>query len=261
MHQTMRRARQAYRLAIVAVFISVALIGLYAIRLFGCFAGEKSALRLIGWYQLTWSRLLCLAIGVRIVFAGRPSRKAKFWVSNHVSWLDILVLGALRRVNFLSKAEVADWPVIGLISRLNGTLFIRRGALNETQQAVEKMMWRVRQGRRVAIFPEGTTTRGERVLHFYPRLFQAALLTGAELQPIAIRYEGEAQELAPFVDDDSFLPHLFRLLGARRIEATVRFCAPIHPYGMTRSDIARLAHRRVCDALGLVEAQASADRR
>lgn len=247
----MRRWRQIYRLLVVAAFLAAGLGGLYALRVFGWFAGERAQQRLIDLYQLWWLRALCPLIGMRVQVAGKRSRKARFWVANHISWLDILVLGSLTRVNFLSKAEVAEWPVIGRISRLNGTLFIRRGERGETQQAVEQMVWRIRRGKRIAMFPEGTTTRGDRVLHFYPRLFQAALLTNAEIQPVAVEYEGEAKPLAPFVEDDNFLPHLVRFLGARQIIVTVRFCAPIQPQGLNRSDLARLCHQRITSALGL----------
>ena len=159
-----------------------------------------------------WHERLCRAIGLHIEVSGRLQSNALL-IANHVSWLDIPVIGARGHIAFLSKAEVRAWPLIGWMADIAGTLFIERGAHQSAEMAA-RIAGRVRTGKGVVIFPEGTTTDGRRLARFHPRLFAAAQHEGVRIQPIALRYgQGEIpDQVAPFVGDDALLPHLLRLL-------------------------------------------------
>lgn len=195
-----------------------------------------------------WCWAVCQVLGVRLRTSGVADPRARLWVANHVSWLDIVVLGGQQPLIFLSKAEVADWPVIGFLARRCGTLFVRRGDRQATGAAVEQLLWRLRQGQRVMVFPEGTTTDGSKVLRFHARFLQPAVMTQSVVQPVALRYVGTASGQAPFVGDDEFLPHLLRILRLPHIDVDLHFCESIAATG-SLDTVARTARQRIVDLL------------
>ncbi len=150
-----------------------------------------------------------------------------FLVANHVSWLDIPVIAAARPCHFLSKAEVARWPVIGWLARSVGTLFIRRGA-GESRAKAGEIREHLALGRGILVFPEGTTTDGTAVRRFFPQLFAAA--EDAPVQTVAVRYRdaaGQVDRSLAFIDDDELHHHLWRLLGRERIVVDLTFGPPV----------------------------------
>ena len=200
-----------------------------------------------------WSRGLCRILGVRLKTQGMLHPHSTLFVANHISWLDIFCIAAVCPTHFLAKQEVTHWPLFGWLSRRAGTAFIRRGGENGAGEAMEHLVWRLRQGERILVFPEGTSTTGETVRRFFPRLFQAAILTCCPVQAIALRYphpEG-IHPLIPFVGDDALLPHLWKLLGESSIVAELYFesvhTAP-HP---SRDGLARLTHAEISARLTL----------
>jgi 1-acyl-sn-glycerol-3-phosphate acyltransferase len=143
---------------------------------------------------------------------------------------------------------MADWPVLGYLAQGTDTLFLRRGDAGHAQLIAEHMAWRLRQGRRLMLFPEGTTTAGDRVLRFHPKLFQPARLAAATVQVAALQYRGDAAAVAPFIGDDEFLPHLWRLLHLPRIDVRLQFCPPL-AHATAPAELARMARAQVLDAL------------
>ena len=197
-----------------------------------------------------WHRRLCRVIGLDLQVRGTPAGGGVLLVANHVSWLDIPVLGSLCRTGFLSKAEVRQWPVVGWMAAAAGTAFIRRGG-HQASDIRGQLAARITAGGRVALFPEGTTTEGAGVGPFYPRLFAAALDANAPVQPVAIRYfSGETLDpVAPFVGDESFGRHLWRVLGHRIDRVEVVFCPPLQPPHGDRRRLAEAARSAIASAL------------
>jgi 1-acyl-sn-glycerol-3-phosphate acyltransferase len=205
---------------------------------------------LVPWIQTVWLRAVCRVLGVRLSIRGTPMHGNGLWVSNHVSWLDVVVLGALQPTAFLAKSEVASWPLVGFLGRQSGNLFINRG--NSGSDILETMTKRLQCGDRLVMFPEGTTTRGDTVRHFHGRLLQPAISAGVPLQTVAIEYQGAAVEKVPFVDDDEFLPNLLGLLHLPSICVTLHFGEPLLiTEGVQRNALARRARSQVLTALGL----------
>jgi 1-acyl-sn-glycerol-3-phosphate acyltransferase len=197
-------------------------------------------------------RGLVTLLPLHVEITGRPTDRPALWASNHVSWLDIAVLGAHSPLSFLSKWEVRQWPVIGWLARAAGTLFIKRG--QAAGQAIEAQLGsRLGSGVSLVIFPEGTTTEGDRVRAFHGRLFSSALAAQVPIQPDAGSYQrnGQLDHTAPFVGDDDFHRHLWRLLGSERISVQVKFLPPIPSAGCTRNQLARAAQSQISQALGL----------
>ena len=250
----MRRLRLYARLLrLFAVLAEGALLGAW-VGLRERLGGAPMALR----QRLTWRfmRRLQAALPFSVQVRGRLPDTPVLWLANHVSWVDIAVLGALRPLSFLAKAEVGEWPLAGWLARQAGTLFIRRGA-GEALDLGRQLAGHLQQGHHLAIFPEGTSSDGSAVLRFHPRLLAAALDSGAAVQPVALRYRraGTRDPLAPFVGDDELPAHLLRLLSAERAVVEVTLLEPIAVAGLTRSELARRAHAAIAAVVCPAEAQ------
>jgi lyso-ornithine lipid O-acyltransferase len=216
-------------------------------------AGPEGELRLIPIRRRWYRRALELS-GVEVRCDGQPLPGPALVVANHVSWLDIPVLGSVMDVRFLSKVEVARWPVIGLLARRNGTLFIHRGA-HHSERIVRDISDVLNQGHQVVIFPEATTTGGREVRRFHPRLFAAAVDTLTPVQPVALDYgrgDGDTPPVAAYFGGDWFVLHAWRILRKPRTVVHVHL-PPALPVaeGTTRRQLADAARKAVVAALGL----------
>lgn len=170
------------------------------------------------------------------------------WLPNHVSWLDIPLLGGLcDGTVFLAKSEIRRWPVIGRLAKLGGTEFIERGRGSEA--ASEAVANGLAHGRQIVVFAEGTTTDGHMVRRFHARLLGPAVQMERPVVPIALRYydsQGQRTKAPAFIDNENLWPSLWRVLSFEGLEARIDVLEPIYPQsGETRSEIARRAHHAV----------------
>ena len=166
--------------------------------------------------------LVLRVLGLRIRVSGQPMDGAGALISNHISWLDILVLHAVCPVAFVSKSEVAGWPGIGLLARVTGTVFIRRDRRDARAQT-DLFAACLGAGQRLMFFPEGTSSDGLRVLPFKTTLFQAFLApelrAHLNLQPVSLRYhapEGADLRLYGWWGEMDFGAHALTVLAQRR---------------------------------------------
>lgn len=158
-----------------------------------------------------WAKAMLAVLGVRLESEGEPGEGPTLMVANHVSWLDILAMTALRPAVFVCKAEIAAWPALGWLLGRAGTIFLRRGSAVAASEAARAAARRLREGMSVAVFPEGTSTNGATVLPFHAALFQAAIDAGCPVQPLALRYSNEA---AVYAGDTGFGDSLLAVAGA-----------------------------------------------
>ena len=163
-----------------------------------------------------------LILGIGYTRVGTPMRGAGAVVANHSSWLDIFALNAAKRIYFVSKAEVAAWPGIGLLARATGTVFIKRDRKEATSQ-IEVFRARLVAGHKLLFFPEGTSTDGLQVLPFKPTLFAAffdsVLAKTMCLQSVTLLYSspiGGDPRFYGWWGDMGFAPHLLAILAARQ---------------------------------------------
>ena len=184
-----------------------------------------------------WLKRFSAIVNLHITQEGELPEQATFLVSNHVSWLDIIVIGQYLPAYFVAKSDILSWPVIGYLSKQVGTIFIRRGDKKDIKATTEKMIWVLKQNGNVIAFPEGTTTKGDEVSSFHASLFQPALLTRSAIQPVALQYQGEARQQAPFIGDDDFIPHLIKMLSLDKIEVRVCFLPVIKSSGRDRHSV------------------------
>jgi 1-acyl-sn-glycerol-3-phosphate acyltransferase len=191
--------------------------------------------------------------GVRARVEGEPLKARALVVSNHVSWLDIFVLGGAAPVVFVARGDVEDWPVAGWAAGLNDTIFVARELRSSVRGQADTLREALAEGRALALFPEGTTDGGTGLLPFRASLFASLFppLPGVKVQPVAIDY-GEAAGDVVWLGEEGFGANARRILSRPgRIEATLRFLAPIDPdEAGDRKALAALSQAEVAQALG-----------
>ena len=201
-----------------------------------------------------WSRKLLsiLSVSVRERNALEELSDRCMLVLNHISWLDIFVINARSPATFIAKSEIRNWPVVGWLCTLVGTLYIARGKPHAARQASRAIVAELERGVLIAIFPEGTTTFGRNLEPFHAALFQPALDAAATLQPIALRYldsAGRHTDAAGYVGETSFLETVWTIASTRHIVAELNLLAPISVRHQTRRSLAEKAEAAIAAAL------------
>lgn len=186
-----------------------------------------------------WALVLLARFAIKLIVIGKPPAQGPLLlVANHISWLDIVVMHAARHCRFVSKADVQRWPLIGTLARGAGTLFIERESRRDAMRVVQRMAERLQAGDILAIFPEGTTSDGVRLLPFHANLFQAAIAANASVLPVALRFADAASgehSLAPcYINDDTLLGSIWRTLTSPPLCAVLIFGDPQSAQGRDR---------------------------
>lgn len=209
-----------------------------------------------------WHGVALRLMGVKVVTRGAPeTRRPMLIVSNHSSWLDILVLGSVADVTYVAKAEVRDWPVFGLLARLQRSIFIVREQKRKSQDQADEIAERMNAGEVVVLFPEGTTSDGNRLFTTKSTLFAAATSAVAysptghvHVQPVAIAYTRihgmpmghYHRPVAAWPGDVELLPHLRQVLETGALDADVNFGPAIEVTPATnRKQLAQTAEEEI----------------
>ena len=187
-------------------------------------AGKSSHAERAQWLH-RWCGFLLRRLSIEVQVRGEiPARGLV--VSNHLSYLDILVFSALTPCAFVSKKEVRGWPVFGLFAAIAGTIFVDRSRPQLAQKTIAEMQETLRSGVRVVLFPEGTSTGGDQVLPFKPALFESAVETRQTINAAYIAYrlvKEDPAAVACYWGEMTFAPHLLRLLAEPQVTVVVRF--------------------------------------
>jgi 1-acyl-sn-glycerol-3-phosphate acyltransferase len=216
-------------------------------------AGEATRDRIIA----RWSARLLAILRIRLRVETPPALPAgALLLCNHVSWIDIYLILAARRVRFVSKSEVRQWPVVGWLAHRVGTLFLERGRRADTKRINADMAALMQSGHWVAVFPEGTTSDGRSLRRFLPSLLQPAVALHCPVVPAALRYrtpDGRYSAAPAYIDDISLWESFTRILDAGGLVAELRFGEPIAADGHRR-ELAATAERAVARLLGVASA-------
>jgi len=212
--------------------------------------GERHEVKRL-WFGKTLS---ILSISIREQDAPRDLPERCVLVLNHISWLDIFVIGASHPATFIAKSEIRGWPLVGPLCTGVGTLYIERGKRAEALRARQAIAEAIGRGVLIAFFPEGTTTYGRSLGRFHPALFQPALDVAATLQPVALRYvdvAGMHTDAAAYAGESSFMESVWAIVSTRSIVAEMRLLEPLPTVGQTRRSLAENAEALIAAALGL----------
>ena len=172
-----------------------------------------------------WSRAGLEALRISVSTGGDIPASGLI-VSNHLGYADVLVLSSVTPCAFVSKSEVAAWPLVGWLTRMAGTIYLKREYRKDARRVNTLLEERLAAGQSVVIFPEGTSSDGTSVLPFHPSLFQSAIDSATVVTPTGIAYSASGADPSTDVcywGAMTFAAHLWKLFGIERIEARVRF--------------------------------------
>lgn len=212
-----------------------------------------------------WSHLLLAICGARLLVTGADlpvarsgagiggGQAGRLLLANHVSWLDVFAILAALPSRFVAKSEIRNWPLLGVLVTLVGTLYIERGRRHAVAAINHRVRDRLRDGETVSVFAEGTTTDGRSLLPFHSNLLAPAIEVGAECWPVALVYreDGVPTTAAAFVGEMGLLTSLWNILRARRLQVDLAFLEPIPTAGGHRHRLAEAAAQRIAAHLGV----------
>jgi 1-acyl-sn-glycerol-3-phosphate acyltransferase len=247
---TLRSASRCVGFALVLVLAAADSIRAFCI---GCHS-EPIRRRAL-WLQ-HWSRIVSRLIGLELHHSGTPPCSGMI-VSNHLSYLDILAYSTLLPCVFVAKKEVANWPVLGLLARMAGTIFVdrtRRTKVADTNRRITEVL---RAGVIVVLFAEGTSSDGRTLLPFHASLLEPAAISRCSIVPAAIQYhldDGSVTDEVCYWRDMTLLPHLINLFAKSTVLTRVSFgvceTAAI-PY--SRKETAQKLYRQVAELRGVLD--------
>jgi 1-acyl-sn-glycerol-3-phosphate acyltransferase len=209
-------------------------------------------LRLPSPWPRRWLFWVGFSSGMRAKVVGTPLRSHVLFVSNHLSWLDIMLIAGASGAAFVSKEEVARWPVIGWLAGLNDTVFVARTERNAVKAQADALRDALASGRPVGLFPEGTTEGGVEILPFRASLLSSLFppLPQVKVQPVALDYGAAATQIA-WVGEESAAANARRILSRRGTTlVTIRFLEPVDPAAIgDRKALAAQCRLEILDAL------------
>jgi 1-acyl-sn-glycerol-3-phosphate acyltransferase len=167
-------------------------------------------------------------LGIRLQITGKPPERGLL-VSNHLSYLEVLVFGAALPCYLVSKAEISRWPFFGFLARAGGTIFVDRSSRASAEEVTEQIAERLKGPVPVLFFPEGTSTDGTQLLPFHSRFYTPAVDAGVPVTAAAVRYvpdDGSPESDLCWYGKASFLSHILKALGAASFTAEITFGEP-----------------------------------
>jgi lyso-ornithine lipid O-acyltransferase len=191
-----------------------------------------------GFIACNYYRVLRALLRIRVRVVGEPVRgRAVLYISNHVSWVDVVVIGSLAPVAFIAKSEVRKWPLVGITAEMQRTVFVDRARRRQTSDAIGEIAKRLASGTSVVLFAEGTSSDGNRVLPFRSALVGATGHAAADIvvQPMSICYTGlhgmpmgrQYRPLVAWYGDLDFMPHIRKFIARGAVDAVVSYGAPV----------------------------------
>lgn len=200
----------------------------------------------------TWCRALLRALQVQLEVTGGAEFAAPatgvLVVSNHMSWVDLIALCAVQPLRMVAKSEVAGWPVVNLLARRAGTIFVDRERLRTLPRTVEAASGALAHGEAIGAFPEGTTWCGLASGRFRPAIFQAAINTASDVRPVALRYRlagAGATTVASFVGATTLWESIQRVAGIGGLVVEVHLLPPLPAADSDRRTLAIRAEAAV----------------
>ena len=231
---------------------------LMPLQLFFLWTGSHHARSFPHWYH----RQVCKLLSIRLNIEGSVARqRGVLLISNHVSWLDIVVLSAVAPVSFVAKQEVASWPFVSWLAKLQRTVFVDRARRREVTDKANEIGERLKAGDHIVLFAEGTSSDGNSVVPFKTPLFAAAKPLGGEAlgadicaQTLALTYTKlhglplcrRGRPLVAWYGDMDMASHAWRLLGLGPLDVNIRIGPPVPLDEFAdRKALARYAEDRV----------------
>ena len=203
-----------------------------------------------------WSRRIVELLAIRIEAPAIEAPPGFLIVANHISWLDIFAINAVRPAAFISKSEVRRWPFFGWLAARNETVFLRRGSRAHAREVNDEIDKLLSHGKDVALFPEGTTSDGTLLRGFHAALLQTAVETGRPVLPLALSYrdsEGKLSLAPSYAGDTTLMQCFSAILASPSLTVRVLPAPVIDPNGKSRRELTHAAHASIAELLGYQE--------
>ena len=215
-------------IGLIFIYIVFGLIGLSLFLIF--FTSREAHYRSIVFFTQLWAQSSCLLLNIRIKRIGKSRvYPGSLIVANHVGTPDIFVMGSCFPAFFVSKAEIGSWPFMSWLARLGATIFVDRKRRQQVRSTISQILYRLKAGFSVILFPEGQATDGTNVLPFKSSHFEAAIGTGRPVVPVVIHYHDEHSPSIACWYNINFLTHIIRLLKNPRLDVTVEVLSFLQP--------------------------------
>ena len=215
----------------VFIFLKITLLLIF-LKLFSNLFSKTISYKLV---QIFHKSVLWL-INIKVEVIGKPCFKTKgiLYVCNHLSYLDIPVLGSLIPGKFIAKSEISNWPLIGILSKIGNTIFINRN-LSYLKKNKTLIKDQIKSGENILLFPEGTTSDGIRVLDFKSSMFFSLNEEDIIVQPIVLKYKRvnglpfnrNIKPIIAWYGDMDLKTHLLNVRKLFSISATITFLKPV----------------------------------
>jgi 1-acyl-sn-glycerol-3-phosphate acyltransferase len=238
-------------------FFAVIRIGIYAL-VFGVFVvigacghvlffmSPPRLLKWIAFFAQMWARVTCSVLNIQVQIEGNASIKpGSLIVANHVGSPDIFVLGAIFKGFFVSKTEVADWPLFSCLAKLGKTVFTDRSKRHQVKALIDEIKQRLNSDQCVILFPEAQATDGTEVAPFKSAIFEPAVLANQPVVPVEICYHDDYQPTIAYYGD-SFISHIMNILKEPRLLVTVTVLPEISA-GEDRQILAKKSYKAIHD--------------
>ncbi len=217
------------------------------------FAGDAARRRIVQNWSTGVLRIFRLDLEIDGPLPRSQTSRPVLLVGNHISWIDIYAFLSVAEIRFVAKSEVRSWPLIGWFARNLGTIFVERDRPRDAIRVGTEIRAALAAGQVVCVFPEGTTTDGSVVLPFSSVLLNAAVETGADVQPVSIAYRrtnGAPCTRMAFTGDTTLVGSIWALAAGERSTVRLCFLQAMPSEGAERRALARTAEDAVRASLG-----------
>jgi 1-acyl-sn-glycerol-3-phosphate acyltransferase len=250
----MRRIARLIGFVAICLFFMIPVVAAYPFLLL---ISREARMRLVARAARLWARACLMIIGMKVNVHGLSGdlRSDRYLlVSNHQSYLDIVIIASVFPTLFVAKTEVSRWPLLGWLSRLGGTIFVNREDTRSGVSCAYRVSRVLRDGANVQVFPEGTTNDGSTVLPFNGLFFASAIRSQTPALPLTIKFQSvngkpadrELLDLVCWYGDMDFAPHFWELLNIESAEVSLMINEPIKPVRKQRAKaLAEAARERV----------------
>lgn len=204
----------------------------------------------LGDYRLfaRWVEDLTYSMNTKLKVTGSIMPESGFFVSNHISWLDTIILSHIQPISFIARHDLEGWPLLGTFTQRMQSVYIDRSNKFHAYRSIPALEHRLEQGRSVHVFPESTTSDGSVVLPFYPMFYEAAVRTGKKVQAVAIKYTdeyGNRLNEPAFINNDRFIDTLERILRLEKVYAHCHFLEPLDASKLDRKALCRTTKNQI----------------
>jgi len=242
-----------YKLTGVIFLFTMFITGALLLRFYA--VTDVNRRRVSAWYTSKICRLAVRLLGISVTENGSSylDSPGRLIISNHMSYFDIMIYSSIRPAVFISSVDMRKVPFLGFLAKIGGTFFVERRSPKLIKMEIEHISDLINEGFNVVLFPEGTSTNGQKILPFRSSLLASASSQPVEIVPACLKYElidgqpfsSENCDMVCWYGDMSFAPHLWNFLKLKQISAKASFFEPLSSVNSSRKELTNIARHLI----------------